>query len=157
MRLLSLKVLTFKPLSIFCDHTAKSVSELVDKCGDRCWLNMLSKRINIKTLGNRYGNTFHVLNRIFTAVCVSCFSREQINRNIIHVQGVKKPITLFIGIYFYSRTSWKKVREHLLCYEGRCWTKFFLQSEYTTQTLIRIKRLFLCAEGPADLIPNIFW
>ena len=29
--------------------------------------------------------------------------------------------------------TWKKVREHLLCYEGKLWTIIFLQSKYVLE------------------------
>ena len=31
--------------------------------------------------------------------------------------------------------TWKKVREHLLCYEGKLWTMIFLQSKYVLTKL----------------------
>ena len=41
--------------------------------------------------------------------------------NLIHCS--RKNIVLYIY-------TWKKVREHLLCYEGKLWTIIFLQSKY---------------------------
>ena len=39
--------------------------------------------------------------------------------------GVCLKMLLLVMENYYIYT-WKKVREHLLCYEGELWTKFFL-------------------------------
>ena len=40
-----------------------------------------------------------------------------------------------IKIYHVNLYTWKKVREHLLCYEGKLWTIIFLQYKYVLTKL----------------------
>ena len=39
-----------------------------------------------------------------------------------------------IGEVCFNVYTWKKVREHLLCFEGKLWTIIFLQSKYYVLT-----------------------
>ena len=41
------------------------------------------------------------------------------------------------NVFIYT---WKKVREHLLCYEGKLWTKCFLQSKYVLTKLFNLSK-----------------
>ena len=44
---------------------------------------------------------------------------------------------LYPLLYVYT---WKQVREHLLCYEGKLWTNFFLQSKYVLTNLLNLPK-----------------
>ena len=44
---------------------------------------------------------------------------------------------MVVCIYIYT---WVKVREHLLCYEGKLWTKFVLQSKYVFTKLFNLSK-----------------
>ena len=42
---------------------------------------------------------------------------------------------LIKNLFTFIIYTWKKVREHLLCYEGKLWTNIFLQSKYVLTKL----------------------
>ena len=57
---------------------------------------------------------------------------QNIRRNVSAVTYLYCILSPVKCVYIYT---WKKVREHLLCYEGKLWTIIFLQSKYVLTKL----------------------
>ena len=55
--------------------------------------------------------------------------------NFLFILYITHPFRLRVRICDLHINTWKKVREHLLCYEGKLWTIIFLQSKYVLTKL----------------------
>ena len=57
------------------------------------------------------------------------------------ILSISKHIALVcIAVSRLKVYPWKKVREHLLCYEGKLWTKFLLQFNYVLTKLFNLSK-----------------